>query len=96
VAAKTQSPYNTTQWYAGSDSRRKLLSGEAQAPDRRQVHDHTFMDLLPQVRTEDLDQRDLENTRLIELHLETDIHIGAIDGWTPPQREAMVRNLVET
>ena len=70
--------------------------GEAQAPDRRQVHDHTFMDLLPQVRTEDLDQQDLENIRLIELHLETDIHIGAIDGQTP-QREAMVvRNLVKT
>ena len=54
------------------------------------------MDLLPQVCTEDLDQRDLENTRLIELHLETDIHIGAIDGRTPPQREPMVRNLVKT
>jgi len=77
--------------------RLKLLIGD-------KFHDHTFMDLLPQVRTEDLDQRDLkgrnlavhENTRLIELHLETDIHIGAIDGWTPPQREAMVRNLVKT
>ena len=54
------------------------------------------MNLLPQVRTEDLDQRDLENIRLIELHLETDIHIGAIDGRTPLQREALVRNLVKT
>ena len=62
------------------------------------------MDLLPQVRMEDWDQRDLEgrnlavheNTRLIKLHLETDIHIGAINGRTPPQREAMVRNLVKT
>ena len=32
--------------------------------DLTQVHDHTFVDLLLQVCTEDLDQRDLEGRNL--------------------------------
>ena len=60
--------------------------------DLTQVHDHTLVNLLPQVRTEDLDERDLkgwnlavhENTRQIKLDLETDIHVGMVDGQTPP------------
>ena len=32
--------------------------------DLTQVHDYNFVDLLPQVRTEDLNQRDLEGRNL--------------------------------
>ena len=60
--------------------------------------------LLPQVRTEDLDQTDLEgrdlavheDTREIQLDLETDVNVRAVDCWTPPQREPTVGNLVQT
>ena len=53
-----------------------------------QIHNHALMDLLPQVRAEDLDERDLErgdlavqeDTREIELDLETDVDVGAVDG----------------
>lgn len=53
---------------------------------------------------EDLNQRDLqsrnlavhENSRQVELHLETDVDIGAVDGWRPPQRKSTVGNLVQT
>ena len=56
------------------------------------------------MRTEDLDQtnfqgRDLamhEDTGQIELHLETDVNICAINCWAPPQSEPTVRNLVQT
>lgn len=59
---------------------------------------------LPQMCTEDLDQRNLqcwdlavhEDTSQIELYLETDIDVGTIDGRTPPERESTVGNLVET
>ena len=69
-----------------------------------QIHRERLVDLLPQVRTEDLNQRDLERRNLavhkdareIELHLEADVHVGAVDRRRPPQREAAVRNLVET
>jgi hypothetical protein len=54
--------------------------------------------------TEDLNQRDLEsgdlavqeNTSQVELNLETDIDIGAVDGRGPPQCEPTVGNLVQT
>ena len=54
--------------------------------------------------TEDLNQTDLqrwnftvhEDTRQIQLDLETDVDVGTIDRRTPPEREATVRNLVET
>mmetsp|Transcript_39335 Transcript_39335/g.83813 ORF Transcript_39335/g.83813 Transcript_39335/m.83813 type:complete len:1257 (-) Transcript_39335:3240-7010(-) len=69
-----------------------------------QIHDHTLVDLLPQVRSEDLDQRDLqggdfavhEDAGQIQLHLETNIHVGSVDGRRPPQGEASVGDLVET
>ena len=47
----------------------------------------------------DLERRDLavhENTRQIQLYLETDVDTGAIDRRTPPKRETTVRNLVQT
>ena len=37
-----------------------------------------------------------EDTRQIQLHLETNVDIGAIDRRTPPEREKTVRNLIET
>lgn len=54
--------------------------------------------------TEDLDQRDLESrdlavhedTSQIELDLETDVDIGAIDRWRPPQSEATIWHLIQT
>ena len=62
------------------------------------------MDLLPQMGSEDLDQGDLESRNLavqedtseIQLHLETDVDIGSVDGRRPPKRETTIRNLVET
>ena len=54
--------------------------------------------------TEDLDQTDLEcgdlavheDTGQIKLDLETDVYVGTVDGWTPPERESTVRNLIQT
>jgi hypothetical protein len=54
--------------------------------------------------TEDLDKRDLqcrnftvkEDTRQIKLHLETDVDVGSVDSWGPPERETSVGNLIET
>ncbi len=37
-----------------------------------------------------------EDAGQVELHLETHIHIGAVDGRGPPQREATVWDLVQT
>ena len=37
-----------------------------------------------------------ENTRQIELNLETNIDVRAVDRRAPPKREPTVRNLVET
>ena len=67
-------------------------------------HSEKILTLLPQMRTEDLDERDLqgrdlavhEDTRQVKLDLETDVDVGTVDGRTPPEREATVRNLVET
>jgi hypothetical protein len=62
------------------------------------------VNLLPQVRTENLNERDLkggdlavhENTCQVKLDLETDIDVGVVDGWAPPKREPMVRDLIKT
>ena len=51
--------------------------------DLAEIHDHRLMDLLPEMGTEDLDERDLErrnlsvqeNTSQIELDLETDVDV---------------------
>ena len=48
-----------------------------------EIHNHRFMDLLPQMGTENLNQRDLqswnfsmqENTRQIQLDLESDVDL---------------------
>ena len=69
-----------------------------------QIRHHVLVDLLPQMRAEDLDQRDLqrrnlavhENARQIQLYLETHVHVRAVDRRRPPQREPTVRNLVQT
>ena len=69
-----------------------------------QVHNNAFVNLLPQMGTEDLNQVDLqrrylavhENSRQIQLDLEADIDIGAIDRWAPPQSEITIRDLVLT
>ena len=37
-----------------------------------------------------------ENTRQIELHLETDVYVCPVNGRTPPQSEPTVRDLVQT
>jgi hypothetical protein len=69
-----------------------------------QIHDHGLVNLLPQVGTEDLDQRNLqsgdlavqENASQVELNLETDVDIGTVDSGRPPQSETTVRDLVQT
>ena len=68
-----------------------------------QIHDDGLVDLLPQVRAEDLDQANLQRRDLavhedagqIQLHLEADVHVRAVDGGAPPQREPTVRDLVQ-
>ena len=37
-----------------------------------------------------------EDARQVKLHLEAHVDVGAVDGGRPPQREATVRDLVET
>jgi len=69
-----------------------------------QVHDDALVHFLPQMCSEDLDQRDLERWYLamhedageVELNLKADVDIGAVDCRRPPQREATVRDLIET
>ena len=56
------------------------------------------------MRPEDLDQTDLqrrdlavhENTRQIQLDLETDIDVRSVDRGTPPECEPTVGDLVQT
>ena len=77
---------------------------ELHVEDLAQVHHDGLVDLLPQVSSEDLDQRDLQSRNLamhedpsqIELHLETDIHVGSVDGWGPPERESSIWDLIQT
>jgi len=72
--------------------------------DLAQVHHDALVDLLPQMRAEDLDVGDLErgdlavheDARQVQLHLEADVHVRAVDRGRPPQREATVRDLVQT
>ncbi len=52
-----------------------------------EIHDYRLVNLLPQVSSEDLDQRNLqswnlsmqEDTRQVKLNLETNIHVGSVD-----------------
>jgi hypothetical protein len=37
-----------------------------------------------------------EDACQVQLHLETDIHIGTVDCWRPPQCEATIWDLVQT
>mmetsp|Transcript_12178 Transcript_12178/g.50989 ORF Transcript_12178/g.50989 Transcript_12178/m.50989 type:complete len:398 (+) Transcript_12178:2351-3544(+) len=68
-----------------------------------QVHDDGLVDLLPEVRAEDLDERDLQRGDLtvhedagqIELNLEPHVHVRAVDRRRPPQREPTVGDLVQ-
>eukprot|EP00964_Phaeocystis_antarctica_P078146 scaffold48598_cov65-Phaeocystis_antarctica.AAC.1 len=68
-----------------------------------EVHHDGLVHLLPQVRAEDLDERDLErrdlavheDARQVELHLEAHVDVGAVDRGRPPEREAPVGDLVE-
>lgn len=54
-----------------------------------QVHYDRFVNLLPHMGSEDLDERDFEgryftvheNTSQIELDLETNIDVRSVDGW---------------
>ena len=72
--------------------------------DLAQIHDYRFVNLLPQMGTEDLDERNLErwdlsmkeDTRQIELDLETNVDVGSVDGWRPPESETSVGDLVQT
>lgn len=62
------------------------------------------MYLLPQMGTENLDERDLkrrdlamqEDTGQIQLDLEPNVNVGSINRGRPPKGEATVRDLVKT
>jgi len=62
------------------------------------------MNLLPQMGSENLDQRNLqgwqlsvhENTSQVELDLETNIDIGTVDSRRPPEGKSTVGNLVQS
>ena len=68
------------------------------------IHGDRFVDLLPEMCAEDLDQRDLqrgnlavhENAGEVELHLEANVDIGAVDRGRPPEGEPTVGDLVQT
>mmetsp|Transcript_42650 Transcript_42650/g.166468 ORF Transcript_42650/g.166468 Transcript_42650/m.166468 type:complete len:261 (+) Transcript_42650:2330-3112(+) len=67
------------------------------------IHDNGFMNFLPKMRSENLNQRDLqrwdlsvhENAGEIELHLETNVDVSPVNGRTPPKSETPVGDLVE-
>lgn len=71
-----------------------------------QVHNDGLMNFLPQVCPENLNERDLkrgnfavhEDAREVELHLEADVNVRAIDSRRPPKGKASIRDLqdVET
>mmetsp|Transcript_10676 Transcript_10676/g.30496 ORF Transcript_10676/g.30496 Transcript_10676/m.30496 type:complete len:593 (+) Transcript_10676:6123-7901(+) len=81
-----------------------LQSVQLLIEDLHDVHDNALVDLLPQVGSEDLNQRYLQgwnfsvhkDSRQIELHLEADVHVGAVDRRRPPQRETTIWNLRQT
>jgi hypothetical protein len=60
------------------------------------------MNLLPEMRSEDLNKRNLqcryltvhEDASQIKLDLETNIDIGSINGWRPPKSKSPVGNLI--
>ena len=62
------------------------------------------MYLLPQVSAEDLNEGNLEcrdftvheNSGEVELHLEADVDVSAVNRWRPPECEATVGDLHET
>lgn len=72
--------------------------------DLTQIHDDRLVNLLPQMGTEDLNERDLERRDFavhedpsqIQLHLETDVDVGSVDRRRPPQREATIGDLIQT
>ncbi|KAH3663741.1 hypothetical protein OGAPHI_005143 [Ogataea philodendri] len=65
------------------------------------INHQTLVDFLPQMCSKDLDQRDLESwnlsvkedTRQIELDQESNVNVGSVDRWRPPQSKPTVRNL---
>ena len=77
---------------------------ELQVEDLADVQNDTPVDLFPQVRWGGLNQRDLQrgdllvhgNACQLQLRLEVDAEIRAVDHWGPPQREAAVWDLIET
>ena len=92
------------------EQRRRTKEEEEQRQERTrrsktyQIHDKRFMYLLPQVRSEDLNQRNFqswnfavhENSSQIQLHLESDVDVRSVNRRRPPQRETTVWNLVQT
>ena len=60
--------------------------------------------LLPQVSSENLDEGDLERRDLsvhedsgqVELDLETDVDVGAVDRRRPPKSETTIGDLIQT
>ena len=72
--------------------------------DLTHIHNNGFVNLLPQVGAEDLNQRNFERRNFavhedsgeVELDLEADVDVGTVDRGRPPESEPPVRNLVQT
>lgn len=68
------------------------------------VHYYRLVNLLPQMRPEDLNQTDLEcgnfavhvDTCKVELHLESNINVRSVYSWRPPKCEPSVWDLIKT
>ena len=69
-----------------------------------EIHNNRLVDLLPQVSSEDLNQRNLKSRNFtvheyaskIKLDLEANINISSVDSWRPPESEPSVRDLVQS
>ena len=65
-------------------------------------HDDRFVNFLPQVGSENLDQRNLQcwnfamhkDTSQIQLNLKPNVDISSVDGRRPPQHKSSIWNLV--
>ncbi len=68
-----------------------------------EVHHDALVNLLPEMRPKDLNERNLERWNLavhkdaceVELHLEANVHGRPVDRRTPPEGKAAVGNLIE-
>ena len=72
--------------------------------DLTEIHDNTFMNLLPEMSSKNLNQGYLQSRNLsmhedscqIQLYLKTNINIGSIDCRRPPKSKSSIWDLIQT